>query len=155
MRFIESYGVDGSNHMYDIIDIIFESIPEKVDSLLREKNFINENIIDNFIDFGKNYLSLPDDFKVILTDKKEGIETLANYDVGDKTIKVLSKNRAIPDIIRSIAHEMVHHQQNDRGDLRGNPEEGESGSPWEDEANATAGSLVRKFGEDNPEIYNL
>jgi hypothetical protein len=50
---------------------------------------------------------------------------------------------------------MVHHQQNDRGDLRGNPEEGESGSPWEDEANSKAGSLVRKFGEDNPEIYNL
>jgi hypothetical protein len=155
MRFIESYGIDSSNHMYDIIDIIFESIPDKVDSLLREKNLISENIIDNFIDFGKNYLSLPDDFKVILTDKKEGIETLANYDIGDKTIKVLSKNRAIPDIIRSIAHEMVHHQQNDRGDLRGNPEEGESGSPWEDEANSKAGSLVRKFGEDNPEIYDL
>ena len=57
--------------------------------------------------------------------------------------------------VAALAHEMVHHQQNDRGDLRGNPEEGESGSPWEDEANAKAGSLVRKFGEDNPEIYDL
>ena len=70
-------------------------------------------------------------------------------------IKVLSKNRAIPDIIRSIAHEMVHHQQNDRGDLEGKPEEGEEGSPWEDEANAKAGTLIRKFGKENPEIYDL
>lgn len=155
MRFIEGYGVDSSNLMDEIMEIIFESIPEKVDSLLREKNLINENIIDDFIDFGKNYLSLPDDFKVILTDKKEGIETLANYDIGDKTIKVLSKNRAIPDIIRSIAHEMVHHQQNDRGDLKGKSEEGEEGSPWEDEANAKAGTLIRKFGKENPEIYDI
>lgn len=155
MRFIESYGVDSSNHMYDIIEIIFERIPDKVDSLLREKNLISEGIIDNFIDFGKEYLTLPNDFKIVLTDNGDDIETLGNYNMEDKTIKILTKNRAIPDIIRSIAHEMVHHQQNDRGDLRGNPEEGKSGSPWEDEANAKAGSLVRKFGEDNPDIYNL
>ena len=155
MRFIESYGVESSIHMYYILELILERIPNRVEDLLRENNLITESIIDNFIDFGKNYLSLPDDFKVILTDKKEGIETLANYDMGDKTIKVLSKNRAIPDIIRSIAHEMVHHQQNDRGDLEGKPEEGEEGSPWEDEANAKAGTLIRKFGKENPEIYDL
>jgi len=155
MRFIEGYGVDSSNRMYDIIEILFERIPDKVDSLLREKNLITESIIDNFIDFGKEYLTLPNDFKIVLTDNGDDIETLGNYDMEDKTIKILTKNRAIPDIIRSIAHEMVHHQQNDRGDLKGNKEEGETGSPWEDEANAKAGSLVRKFGEDNPEIYDI
>jgi len=46
-------------------------------------------------------------------------------------------------------------QQNERGDLRGNPEEGEDGSPWEDEANAKAGVLVRRFGKINPKIYDL
>lgn len=155
MRFIQSYGVDGSNNMYDIMDIIWESIPDKVDSLLREKNLISEGIIDDFIDFGKNYLSLPDNFKIVLTDNGSDIDTLGNYNIEDKTIKILTKNRAVPDIIRSIAHEMVHHQQNDRGDLKGSPEEGETGSPWEDEANAKAGKLVRDFGEENPEIYDL
>jgi hypothetical protein len=50
---------------------------------------------------------------------------------------------------------MVHHNQNVRGDLKGNRGEGEEGSPWEDEANARAGRLVRQFGDDNPEIYDL
>ena len=50
---------------------------------------------------------------------------------------------------------MVHHNQNVRGDLRGNKGEGEKGSPWEDEANAMAGRLVRQFGDENPEIYDL
>ena len=116
---------------------------------------LNESIIDDFIEFGKKELLLGDDFKINLTDNGDNIETLANYDMGTKEINVLTKNRAIPDIIRSIAHEMVHHNQNDRGDLRGVPEEGEVGSPWEDEANTKAGQLVRKFGDINPEIYDL
>ena len=155
MRLIESYGIEASLNMYDVLDLIIEKIPEKVNYLLKENNLITETIIDNFIDFGKNYLSLPNDFKVILTDNGSGIDTLGNYNIKDKTIKILTKDRAIPDIIRSIAHEMVHHQQNDRGDLKGSPEEGETGSPWEDEANAKAGKLVRDFGEENPEIYDL
>ena len=151
----KSYGIEASLNMYDVLDLIIEKIPEKVNYLLKENNLITETIIDNFIDFGKNYLSLPNDFKVILTDNGSGIDTLGNYNIKDKTIKILTKDRAIPDIIRSIAHEMVHHQQHDRGDLKGSPEEGETGSPWEDEANAKAGKLVRDFGEENPEIYDL
>jgi hypothetical protein len=50
---------------------------------------------------------------------------------------------------------MTHHKQNVKGDLRGNDVEDEAGSPWEDEANAKAGYLVRIFGERNPEIYDL
>ena len=33
-------------------------------------------------------------------------------DIKDNKVRVLSKNRALPDIIRSIAHELVHHKQN-------------------------------------------
>ena len=54
-----------------------------------------------------------------------------------------------------MAHELVHHKQNKEGELTGSKEEGEDGSPWEDEANAKAGEIVRKYGRENPEIYNL
>ena len=107
------------------------------------------------LSLGKKELTLGDGFRVNLTDNGDDIETLANYDMMDGEINVLTKDRATPDIIRSIAHEMVHHKQNERGDLRGNPEEGEDGSPWEDEANAKAGELVRLFGKQYPEIYDL
>lgn len=155
MREIEKFGVDSSTSMYDIIELFSDRLRDKIDNLLKKHNLLGENTIDNFIDFGKKYLALSDDFKVILTDKKEDIETLGNYNMDSNTIKVVSKNRAVPDIIRSIAHEMVHHQQNYRGDLKGNPEEGEDGSPWEDEANAKAGTMVRKFGKMNPGIYEV
>ena len=57
------------------------------------------------------------------------------------------------DIMRSIAHELVHHHQNERGDLVGNAEEGADGSPIENEANAKAGEMIRIFGKQNPQIY--
>lgn len=116
---------------------------------------INESLIDKFIEFAKNELSLPNDFKINLTSNNEEIETLANYDIKKNIISVKTKNRAIPDIIRSIAHEMTHHKQKTNGDLKGRPIEGEDGSPWEDQANAKSGELVRKFGRINPEIYDL
>jgi hypothetical protein len=48
---------------------------------------------------------------------------------------------------------MVHHHQNQRGDLMGTEEEGADGSPFENEANAKAGELIRIYGKQNPEIY--
>lgn len=132
------------------IEIIKPTIIKKYSN-----NDLNESIIDDFIDFGKNELSLGDGFNVRLTDNNDELETLASYDMSNNEISVMSKNRAVPDIIRSIAHEMVHHKQNELGELRGNPEEGEDGSPWEDQANSKAGELVRIFGRKFPEIYDL
>jgi hypothetical protein len=133
--------------------LIKRILKEEVSNIVR--NNINEGIVEDFIEFGKSELSLGDDFKINLTDNTDSVDTLGNYDIEGKEITVVKKNRAIPDIIRSIAHEMVHHNQNVRGDLRGNKGEGEKGSPWEDEANARAGRLVRQFGDENPEIYDL
>lgn len=158
---VNVYGVESSEEMDYILKEFFILLPQKIESLGLKvsngtKNNINESMIDDFIEYGKKELSLEDDFKINLVNHKDDdMETLGNYDVYSKEINVLSKNRAIPDIIRSIAHEMVHHKQNSRGDLKGRKEEGEDGSPWEDEANAKAGELVRKFGKQKPEIYDL
>ena len=113
-----------------------------------------EDKIDDFVDFVTGDLDLDDDFTVNITNDSDDVETLASYDINDKEVTVLGKNRALPDIIRSVAHELVHHKQNERGELTGRKEEGEDGSPWEDEANAKAGEIVRKYGRENPEIYN-
>jgi hypothetical protein len=50
---------------------------------------------------------------------------------------------------------MTHHLQNQNGDLVGDAEEGSDGSPIENQANAMAGILIRKYGKKYPEIYNL
>jgi hypothetical protein len=161
------YSISDTSEMEYIIDSFLELLPQKLTDMginffikndriyNKVRNNINEGIVEDFIEFGKRELSLGDDFKINLTDNSSSVETLGNYDIDGKEITVVKKNRAIPDIIRSIAHEMVHHNQNVRGDLKGNRGEGEEGSPWEDEANARAGRLVRQFGDDNPEIYDL
>ncbi|NIP30161.1 MAG: hypothetical protein GTO02_08430 [Candidatus Dadabacteria bacterium] len=158
-----TYGIDKNNTEQTdyIIENFYSKLYDKLNGMgikVSEKlspEIVNESVVDDFISFGKELLSLDDNFRVNLTDNGDDIETLANYDMESGEINVLTKDRAVPDIIRSIAHEMVHHKQNNRGDLRGTPEEGEDGSPWEDEANAKAGEIVRIFGRQYPEIYDL
>jgi hypothetical protein len=55
------------------------------------------------------------------------------------------------DILRTLAHELVHRKQEEDGRL--DIKSGETGSPIEDEANATAGVLLRNFGKINNSIY--
>ena len=118
-----------------------------------ERLELMEDKIDDFVDFVRDDLELDDNFTVDITNDSDDVETLASYDINNNEVTVLGKDRALPDIIRSVAHELVHHKQNERGELTGRQEEGEDGSPWEDEANAKAGELVRKYGRENPEIY--
>ena len=41
----------------------------------------------------------------------------AHYNPGDQSIIIFITNRHDKDICRSFAHELVHHHQNERGDL--------------------------------------
>jgi hypothetical protein len=116
---------------------------------------LTEDKIDDFVDFVSGDLKLDDNFTVDITNDSDDVETLASYDINNNEVTVLGKDRSLPDIIRSVAHELVHHKQNELGELTGRQEEGEDGSPWEDEANAKAGEIVRKFGKENPEIYKI
>ena len=126
-------------------------INKKVSNNLRN---LSEDKIDDFVDFVVGDLDLDNDFTVNITNDSDDVETLASYDINNHEVTVLGKNRSLPDIIRSVAHELVHHQQNKEGELTGSKEEGEDGSPWEDEANAKAGEIVRKYGRINPGIYD-
>jgi len=156
----EMYGIQ-RDESYTLFDKIKKGIRDRFVEEGINVNYENpwgrtlsEGVIDDFVDFTKNELGLDGDFKVELEDDGDGLETLASYDIEDNKVKVLSKNRALPDIIRSIAHELVHHKQNQEGELTGDKEEGEDGAPLENEANAKAGEIVRKFGKIYPsDIY--
>lgn len=126
-----------------------------IKELLREEfeQMSKKTIVQKFMEFVIDHLGIDGTVNVILTNKKDDIRTTAVYFNGDDTIKVYIKNRAIVDILRSIAHEMVHHKQKQRGELDNNPTAGDDGSPQENEANAKAGELIRIFGRQNPEIY--
>lgn len=79
--------------------------------------------------------------------------SFGEYNPNQRSIKVYSLNRNTADVLRSLAHELVHHRQEELGMIEAMS--GETGSEIENEANALAGVLLRDFGKENVEIYDL
>jgi cytidyltransferase-like protein len=85
------------------------------------------------------------------TNESQEKSTFGYFDPNANHIWIYIKNRNTADILRTLAHELVHHKQGE--DNRIEQGSGETGSEIENEANAQAGVLLRKFGKDNKEIY--
>jgi cytidyltransferase-like protein len=73
------------------------------------------------------------------------------FDPNANKIWVYCGNRNMADILRTLAHELVHRKQDEDGRI--NYESGKTGSDIENEANAKAGVLLRDFGKQHEEIY--
>ena len=73
------------------------------------------------------------------------------FDPNANKIWVYCGNRNMADILRTLAHELVHRKQDEDGRI--NYESGKTGSDIENEANAKAGILLRDFGKQHEEIY--
>lgn len=111
-------------------------------------------ILDKFVLFVKEQLELKTVPTIKIQNHRDGLKTTANYDYTkeNKIIKVCSKNRALVDVCRSIAHEMVHHKQFEQGRLKVQPPD--IGGEIEDEANAKAGQYIKMYSKEDPNIYN-
>ena len=73
------------------------------------------------------------------------------FDPNANKIWVYCGNRNMADILRTLAHELVHRKQDEDGRI--SYESGKTGSDIENEANAKAGILLRDFGKQHEEIY--
>ena len=104
-----------------------------------------------FILFCADSLPIEGDFEVHLVNSREphGIPTTAIYEVGRNCCKVYCKNRALADILRSVAHEMTHMMQDQIGILKGPIRD--AGGFHEDQANSKAGELIKLFAKSSPE----
>jgi len=63
------------------------------------------------------------------------------------------ENRHPNDILRTLAHELTHFAQNERGEL--DQHSGDTGSNAENEANAVAGVIMRNFNAEYPQYLKL
>lgn len=79
----------------------------------------------------------------------EQVRAMGYYHAGTNEIWVLRGDRVRADWYRTLAHELVHHAQRERGEWL----DGSDGSPTENEANSLAGKILREWGRNNPEIY--
>jgi len=71
----------------------------------------------------------------------------------EDTMYVALANRHPNDILRTLAHELVHYKQDVEHQL--NPDSGVTGSPEENEANAMAGVVMRHFNKMYPEYLKV
>ena len=115
-----------------------------------------ENSIKHFIEFATKRLKLNETPKVTLLSGDEYSNeksSLGGYNPETKEIFVSTDNRLTADILRTIAHEMVHRKQDELGLVKDEVKDGADGSPIENQAHAVAGILMREYGRINKQIY--
>lgn len=81
------------------------------------------------------------------------VPTFGRFENDSEEITVNIENRHPNDILRTLAHELVHYAQGTRGML--DDDSWHTGSPEEDEANAEAGVIMRQFNTEFPEYLKL
>lgn len=112
-------------------------------------------IIKDFIKFCKSELQIRHLPKIKFTQDRKwatGNHSFGAYAPDQTSLVVYIGNRNLADILRTLAHELVHHRQNELGHIE-SPDAGSAGTPIENQANALAGVLMRKYGKMNDVIY--
>jgi hypothetical protein len=113
------------------------------------------NVIKKFIKFAVSVLDLqnvPSNLTLSYdNDEAKERHSFGYFDPNTDRIWLYVKNRNLADILRTLAHELVHRRQAELGILDENS--GQTGSPIENAANAAAGALLRHFGKENNQIF--
>ena len=136
-----------------------EIIKEENDIVIKDDNHpYHYEDYDKFIDYVVDELNIENPPTVYVEKEASSDYTGGTYRYkgGPERIKVRSKGRSLMDILRSIAHELVHHKQKEDGmfeDKEVIKDIPEVGGPIEDEANAIAGRLIKKYGKENKHLY--
>ena len=146
-----------NQQMLDSVKRYSENKPKKdLEDLLKENiSETKQKSIQHFVEWASGRLKLQEQPKVNLIGGGEFAETktsLGGYNPQTKEIYVAIEGRLGADILRTIAHEMVHRKQDEMGLVR-NESDGNDGSPIENNAHAVAGILMREYGRINKQIY--
>lgn len=109
-------------------------------------------LIKEFLQYVAKELKIKTNAKIILMFEHDPqYPSAGGYSPYEKEVICAAKNRAIADIMRTLAHELTHHRQNELGMI--GPDDFDN-QKLEDQANIWAGRLVRQFGRKNKQIYS-
>jgi len=109
----------------------------------------------DFLPIAVEHLELKKLPKIKLVDEIETdhMPSFGKFSNDDRTVHLGIKNRHPNDVLRTLAHEMVHYAQGCRDEL--DSDSGATGSSEEDQANAEAGVIMREFNEQFPQYMEL
>lgn len=112
-----------------------------------------QNILDKAIDYVCKDLQVekPEIELVFDPEYTNQHTSFGGYVPSEKKIYAVVYNRNSADIMRSIAHELLHYKQDLDGRLT--LEAGEDGDEFENEANSYSGKIMREIGRKFPEIF--
>ena len=114
---------------------------------------VQENIT-KFVEYATEQLKLNKTPTVKIVDKIGGsYSSLGSYSPDDNEICVVVNGRLLADILRTIAHELIHAKQMQMGLIKNPVIDGKTGSRIENSANAMAGIMMRNYGQLNTEIF--
>ena len=125
-------------------------------SLEEESNLTDEEILQDFIRFCVAELKIKQMPTVKLRkDPQWSVRnrTFGRYINDQHLLEVAWGGRHIMDVLRTVAHELTHKHQHERDGSKMDNTAGETGSPWENEANARAGILMRDYARMHPEYF--
>lgn len=113
------------------------------------------NALEDFLPLAMQHLNIDKLPRITFRKDVEGkhAPTFGKFDNNDVTIFVDIENRHPNDVLRTLAHELTHFRQYINGEL--DERSGETGTPVENEANATAGIIMREFNQKYPHYLNL
>jgi len=148
-------GEGGDGGMAEDVSNTPDGVSPSTKMFLSEKDMpTQEEIIRDFLNFAVEKLEINDVPRLRL--KKDPAWSISNksfgrYDNATGELIVALGNRHIMDILRTLAHELTHRKQDEREDMP--PDAGETGSPYENEAHARAGMLMRDYAAMHPEYF--
>lgn len=99
-----------------------------------------------------NIDNLPKIKPVLVMPGNDGQGSFGSYHDAEQTIYLAVENRHPIDILRTLAHELVHWRQREEDRLPNGA--GATGSKEENEANSMAGIIMREFGQRYPEYFD-
>ena len=134
-----------------------QSMANASDLMKEDLSESKQQSIQNFVEYATKRLKLKETPKITLVGGREFAEvktSLGGYNPDDKSIYVATEGRLTADILRTVAHEMVHRKQDEMHLVKNAEKDGADGSPIENQAHAVAGILMREYGRINKQIYN-
>ena len=116
---------------------------------MKLKEVLLEDMTSQFIELCKQELGIDEEPPIELVNEPTVGGGTSFGEFTDAGIRVATANRHPMDVYRTLAHELTHWKQ------RTNNQEmdGADGSDTENEANAKAGVILRKFGKEHPECF--
>ena len=134
----------------------WDGVSPTTQMFLNEEPKSDEDILTDFVEFCVAELTIEQMPRVRLRKDPQWPvrhKTFGRYNDDEKMLEVAWGQRHIMDVLRTVAHELTHKHQHERDGSDMGPDAGETGSPYENEANARAGVLMRDYAKLHPEHF--